>query len=167
MSDVNFDAITDLVARGEPQAAAIACDRELRQEPRRRDLWHAKGQVHLALEQWGFAEIALRTAHAYGASSASLREPLETALVRQGTSLDTMPLHLCNMEPGPMQSPGAPDVVALVQLTWQVQTVPPTDMLEMLRTCPSMDAVLGALMKDARFSRANLEWLAVLREDEF
>lgn len=160
-------AIAAYLSRRDHEQALLACARGLQRDPHSIDLWLLKAQAHMGAEQWGLAEIALRTANAYGAPPASVSGHLETALIRQGTSLTSLPLNPCNREPGPDQSPGAPDVSALAKLAWHADEVANTDMLTILRTCRSMDHVLAAMIDDARFARVNLPWLAVIREDEF
>lgn len=152
---------------GDHLGAVALCSAELAIAPHDPGLWLLSAQIHQAAEQWGLAEVALRTAHAYGASAASLRRDLVEVLGRQGTSLIAYPLPKRNEVSGPQRSPGAPDISALAKLAWHIDEVSHRDMLELMRRCGSMDRALAAIIKDSKFAKANLPWLSVLRKGEF
>lgn len=159
--------VMQLLENEDYEQALLVCDHGLTLDSNHIDLWLLKAKIHLEVRQWGLAEIALRTANAYGASLSKLRNWMDIALAQQGTSLAAYPLAKHNSELGPKQSPGAPEITALGRLAWHSAEVGNPDMLEILRKCPTMDQALAKMIAEPRFEKSNLPWLSLVREEDF
>lgn len=121
-------------------------------------LWFAR--VAAAQKQIVPAEIACRTACAYGASVEEAREVLDTALADLG-GVGALP-RLRQHRTGPTsgQVPGQPDILLLASLAWGGRPMADEEQLDYLRRCDTLDAAFAQMIADPRFSAVNREWLA-------
>lgn len=157
------DALRD---PGEWKPAADAYGEALKLYPYEASYWTQLG--HMLKEQGYFAlaEIAYRTAAAFGAQTQDVRPHLLFVMERQGADPGRWPMRL--REPGALhrQAPGRPDLLGLARLLWAAHEVADDEQLALLRQCASLDELVAAMIADGRFEKANRVWLELLREDE-
>lgn len=161
---------TALIARGVAsiksrrwKGASDAIVQGLARYPYHAGSWQQLACIRAGEGAFGAAEIAWRTAAAYGAAAGDVQLGLATALREQGLAEDSWPLHMRTDGPASLQAPGLPDVELLARLAWQADSVSQDDCLKLLRTCASLDATLAAMIADPRFARVNLVWLDTMR----
>lgn len=161
---------TALIARGLAsiksrrwKAASDAIVQGLARYPYHAGSWQQLACVRAGEGAFGDAEIAWRTAAAYGADFGDVQSGLAIALREQGLAEDSWPLRMRTYGPASLQVPGLPDVELLARLAWQADSVSHDDCLKLLRTCASLDATLAAMIADPRFARVNLVWLDTTR----
>lgn len=123
---------------------------------------------HMLKEQELFleAEISYRTAAAYGAPGHDVLEHFRFVMARQAIEEWRYPVRFYRTGTAASQVPGAPDIDALARLVWHVGGVVAADTADLLRRCASCDELLAAMIADARFERANRDWLSVVRNGE-
>lgn len=157
------DALRDA---GDWKPAADAYGAALKLYPYEASYWTQL--AHMLKEQGYFAlaEIAYRTAAAFGAPPQDVRPHFAFVMERQGTDPGRWPLRL--REPAALhrQAPGRPDLLALARLFWDAQDVADDEQLALLRSCGTLDELAAAMIADGRFEKANRVWLELLREDE-
>lgn len=145
------------------KAASDAIVQGLARYPYHAGSWQQLACVRAGEGAFGDAEIAWRTAAAYGADASDVQSGLAIALKEQGLAEDSWPLRLRAHGPASRQVPGLPDVEVFARLAWQADSVSQDDCLKLLRTCPSLDMTLAAMIADPRFARVNLDWLDTMR----
>ncbi|MEQ5788196.1 hypothetical protein J3454_09850 [Erythrobacter sp. NFXS35] len=157
------DRARDLSNWAEAEAAFAAA---LDIYPYERSYWTQLG--HMAKEQGRFvaAEIAYRTACAFGAPPQDVHSHLRFVLARQGLDEHRHPIRYHEAGPQPRQVPGGPDVIAGARLLWGALGVDDNDLVALLRHCATLDALTAAMIRDPRFERANRPWLELVWEDE-
>lgn len=134
--------------------------------PYQRSYW---GQLaHCAREAGSLvrAEVAYRTACSLGEPIAEIEPFLAFTLEAQGLALADHPLRPYRAGAAADEPPGWPDVMLFSRMAWGDDALPDEDILALLRACPSCDALLAAMIEDARFERAQHVWLAQTRAGE-
>lgn len=157
------DSLRDQQRWAEAEAAYAAA---LRLYPWERSYWVQRG--HMAKEQNAFdrAEIAYRTACAFGARPIDVVEHLRFVMARSGCDEWQAPIRFHADGPGALQPPGEPDVAVFGRLLWQVGGISDQHTLDLLRRCGSCDELVVAMVQDTRFERANRIWLELVEEHE-
>ncbi|OYY77118.1 MAG: hypothetical protein B7Y43_11535 [Sphingomonas sp. 28-62-20] len=124
--------------------------------------------AHMAKEQENFmrAEIAYRTACALGARPQDVVEHLQFVMARQNADEGRFPIRFYRPGPAAQQPPAQPDVALLAKLAWLVGGMDDQDMVKLLRTNATCDALLAMMIGDPRFERANRDWIELVREGE-
>jgi hypothetical protein len=139
-------------------AAEEACERLLESYPYHGELWLLSATVARLKLRVQRAEIACRTASAYGA--AVVRVNHEFALISSGCPEALhYPLRARWVGPAADQSPGRTDVTVLANLAWDRATIADEELLGLLRECRSLDQLFATMINDGRFERAHLDWL--------
>lgn len=150
-------------ARRWPQAEAAYAE-ALALYPYQRSYWvqHA----HAAKEQGHFAvaETSYRSACALGEPLPDVREHLEFVVMRQGDSAADWPLRDYRPGAAAAQTPALSDLQLFAQVLWGMGEVEPGQARDLLRRLASCDALLAAMIDDARFAGAQGQWLAARRE---
>lgn len=162
--------VSDLLARAGAlldvsrwSAAAEACEHALARYPYYAKCWQLLARAREGELAFSAAEIAWRTAAAYGTNSDAAAAGLATSLAKQLVDPDRFPLRTYRRGPAAQQVPGLPDIVLLAQLVWHTDSPSEDDCLRLLRTCATLDATLAAMIAQPRFARANINWLGVMR----
>ena len=157
------DSLRDQQRWAEAEAAYAAA---LRLYPWERSYWVQRG--HMAKEQNAFdrAEIAYRTACAYGAPPLDVVEHLRFVMARSGCDEGRAPIRFHVEGPAAFQVPGEPDIAVFARLLWQVGGVADHHVLDLLRRCATCDELVVAMVQDTRFERANRIWLELVGEQE-
>ncbi|WP_421852531.1 hypothetical protein [Novosphingobium sp.] len=157
------DSLRDQQRWAEAEAAYAAA---LRLYPWERSYWVQRG--HMAKEQNAFdrAEIAYRTACAFGAQPSDVIEHLRFVMARSGCDEGQAPIRFHTEGSGALQVPGEPDVAVFGRLLWQVGGIADHHTLDLLRRCGSCDELVVAMVQDTRFERANRIWLELVGEHE-
>lgn len=166
-------AFCALVARGDTlrdagdwKPAADAYGEALKLYPYEASYWTQLG--HMLKEQGYFAlaEIAYRTAAAFGAPAQDVRPHLLFVMERQGADPGRWPMR--QREGGALhrQVPGRPDLLGLARLLWGALDVADDEQLALLRSCATLDDLAAAMIADPRFEKANRVWLELLRDGE-
>ncbi len=134
--------------------------------PYERSYWVQLG--HMAKEQERFvaAEIAYRTACALGAAPQDVDTHLRFVLARQWIPEHRHPIRHFEAGPQPRQVPGRPDVLAYARMLWGASGMDDDDLVSFLRRYSTIDELVAAMIRDARFERANRPWLELVREEE-
>ena len=122
--------------------------------PFQRSYWVQKGHVAKEAGAFARAEIAYRTAIALGDAFEDVREHLDFVLRQQGTDLVEYPAEPYRSGSAGAAVPAAPDVGLLARIAWGVTELPEDEELALLRSHPTCDAVLAALIDDPRFMAA-------------
>lgn len=159
----NADALRDQQRWAEAEAAYSAA---LRLYPWECSYWVQRG--HMAKEQGAFdrAEIAYRTACAYGARPGDVAEHLLFVMARNGCNESQAPIRFFVEGPSALQVPGEPDIWAFGRLLWQVGGIADHHVLDLLRHCATCDELVVTMCRDTRFERANRIWLELIGENE-
>ncbi|WP_338425945.1 ABC transporter ATP-binding protein [Sphingopyxis kveilinensis] len=122
--------------------------------PYQRSYWVQHG--HVTKEQGAFAraEISYRTAAAFGVPEDEVAEFIHFVAARQNDDEPARDIHGLRPAPAGSQPPGAPDVDTFAQLLWPTGDVDERDVLDLLRTCATCDALVVAMIADERFVAA-------------
>jgi hypothetical protein len=170
LSDTTF---RDLVARGDGLRdqrnwieAAEAYGSALKLYPYERTYWTQFGHMVKEQECFGLAEIAYRTAAAFGAERGDVLPHLRFVMERQGASESNFPIRFHEPLVLHRQVPGNPDLLALARLLWGALDVSEADQLCLLRTSASLDEMVATMIADPRFEKSNRVWLELLDEGE-
>lgn len=157
------DSLRDQQRWAEAEAAYAAA---LRMYPWECSYWVQRG--HMAKEQNAFdrAEIAYRTACAFGARPGDVVEHLRFVMARAGCDEGQAPIRFAAAGPAALQVPGEPDVAVFGRLLWNVGGIADHHVLALLRRCGTCDELIVAMCQDTRFERANRLWLEVVGENE-
>lgn len=124
--------------------------------------------AHMLKEQERFleAEISYRTACAFGAPASDVVEHFRFVVGRLNIEEWRFPLRFYKSNDAARQVPGLPDIQAFARLVWHVGGVGAEDAALLLRRSGTCDELLATMIADARFERANRDWLSVVREGE-
>lgn len=136
------------------KAAEQAYASALRLIPYERSHWVVHG--HTIKEQGDLrgAEISYRTACAHGEPANDVGVHLRFVLEQQGIDPEVFPVRAFRSGPLAEQLPGKPDVLILARILWRRADVAPDDMLHLLRTFDTLDALAAAMVADPRFDSA-------------
>ena len=121
------------------------------------------GHMLKELDRFAAAEIAYRSALTLGAPPMDVLRHLAFVCARQGYEFAEIARSgraLRQMD----EAPSAFDVDALGYLFWHETGVGEPEMLDLLRTCATREAVAAAMVADPRFARRNGALLKLLRD---
>lgn len=166
-------AFRDMVARGDVLRdqrnwieAAEAYGSALKLYPYERTYWTQFGHMVKEQDRFGLAEIAYRTAAAFGAERADVLPHLRFVMERQGAPEGNFPIRFYEPSVLHRQLPGNPDLLALARLLWGALDVSEADQLCLLRSSAGLDEMVATMIADPRFEKANRGWLELLDEGE-
>jgi tetratricopeptide (TPR) repeat protein len=136
-------------------------------DPHQAGYWVQHG--HMCKEQGRFAEaeISYRSGAALGVAPGDVIEHLRFVLARQGSSEGKYPIRFGKAGSSPAtQIPSEADIRLLAQLLWRIVAPSTKDVLKLLRENATCDDAFAAMVADARFEQANVNWLALVEDGE-
>jgi hypothetical protein len=147
-------------------AAQAAYAQALYHYPYQSSYWTQHG--HMAKEQNDFvrAEISYRSACALGAKPEDVVEHLRFVVMRQDIDPGRYPPFFYKSGHAASQPPAEADVILFAKLVWRVGGMDNNDMVTLLRASASCDDLLATMVADARFERANRDWLELVVDGE-
>ncbi len=125
--------------------AAYAYTGALELYPYERSYWTQLGHMLKEQEQYPAAEVAYRTACAFGAPTNDVVVHLQYVMEKQGVDERVYPIRFYESGKTQTQVPGRPDVIAFVRLLWAGHGIDDTGMLNFLRSCATFEELAVAM----------------------
>lgn len=127
--------------------------------------WVQYGHVLKEQERFIEAEIAYRSACAFGAAPEDVLEHLQYIIRINNVNEEQYPIRFYKPYNNTYeQIPGQPDVEVLAWLAWQTHGIGIEDTLLLLRKSANCDDLLANIIEDFRFEQHNRDWLDLFNE---